>query len=593
MRKQSKWIVMVCLLLVITMVLGACAGPTQEQQTQQEQEETSTPSQPQDKPKPEEPSSSEEETPTDSVAAAEAEGKAKYANRVTVSHNITDADKLKDNRLYDYFSAKFQLDMDYIPMQFGERFEKARMWAASDDLPDLFWNDLNENIYSDWCTWIDSGLLAPLPDDMTPWPNIKKTFDDYMIDDLMARNGKVYGLGALRDDGSEDFCVPISINYRADWAEAVGLRKENDIYTWDEWIHMIKTCMEQDPGGNGPGKTFGWAAPQFYFPETFGIWLTCTYEWGFEEPMYMVVDGEYKWYPSLPEYIKGLKVAKQLFDDGIIWPDIVLDTNSSKYADLYIAGQLVAETGGFTIGGARNRRDRMVASNPDVDRRLSFMPAKVSSPFDDTFFWQKQSPCYWGSSSFSAKTTQEQRERILDVWDFYLSQEGIDFHNYGIPGEDFIRHPDNTVESLWEKNDVGNYIDPYSGMRGFYGRALLTNMESNYDNPTIPLEDREDAWNAWKWDARNAHVVKVDFVEIYASTPNKDALGFFVAETKAKAIELLQNSTLETIEADWNAWVESMMPKVQLVLDDLNALPYIPQSYQDQVEHIQAGTWLP
>ncbi|MDI9496864.1 MAG: hypothetical protein QM270_00040 [Bacillota bacterium] len=474
----------------------------------------------------------------ESTEAKSSAGK-EYTERVKVSHNITDADRLKDNRLYDYFSEKFQLDMEYIPMQFGERFEKARVWASSDDLPDLFWNDLNENIYSDWCGWIDAGLLAPLPDDVSAWPHLKATFDDYMIDELMSRNGKVYGLGALRDDGSEDFVVPISINYRADWAEKVGLRKENDIYTWDEWINLIKTCIEKDPGGNGEGKTYGWAAPQYYFPESFGIWLTCTYEWGFEEPMYMVVDGEYQWYPALPEYIKGLKVAKQIFDEGIIWTDIVLDTNSSKYADLYTAGQMVAETGGFTIGGVRNRRDRMLATNPDIDRRLCFMPAKVSSPFDDSFFWQKQSPCYWGSSSFSAKTTESQRERILDVWDFLLSQEGIDFRNYGIPGEDFIRKDDGTVESLWEKNEAGGYIDPYQGMRGFYGRAILNNMETNYDNPTIPLEDREDAWNAWKWDARNAHVVKVDFVQLYASTPNKDTLGFFVAETKAKAIELL------------------------------------------------------
>ncbi len=523
---------------------------------------------------------------------APAEPESKYANRVTVSHNITDADKLKDNRLYDYFSEKFQLDMEFIPMQFGERFEKARVWAAADDLPDLFWNDLNENIYADFCNWIDAGLLAPLPDDMSPWPEIKYTFDNYMIDDLMARNGKVYGLGALRDDGTEDFMVPIGLNYRADWAEAVGKRQPDDVYTWEEWIDMIRTCMEQDPGGNGAGKTFGWAAPQYYFPESFGIWQTCTFEWGFEEPMYMVVDGEYKWYPSLPEYIKGLKVAKGLFDDGIIWPDIVLDTGSSQYVDLYVSGQLVAESGGFMIGGTRNRRDRMVAANPDIDRRLSYMNAKVSSPFDDTFYWQKQSPCYWGSDSFSAKTTEDQRLRILDVWDWLLSQEGIDFRNYGIEGEDYTRNGD-VVTSLWEQNDIGQYIDPYSGMRGFYGRAILGNLETNYDNATIPQEDREDPWNAWKWDAANAHVVKVDFVQIYASTPMKDQYGFFVADTKAKAIEVLQNSTMDSIEADWKAWVDSMMPKVQLVLDEMNALPYIPQSYAEQVERIQAGTWLP
>lgn len=73
---------------------------------------------------------------------------------------------------------------------------------------------------------------------------------------------------------------------------------------------------------------------------------------------------------------------------------------------------------------------------------------------------------------------------------------------------------------------------------------------------------------------------------LYTSTPNKDTLGLFVAEVKAKAIELLLSSTPETIEADWRAWTDSMMPKVQLVLDDLNGLDYIPTSYEDLLEHM-------
>ncbi len=54
------------------------------------------------------------------------------------------------------------------------------------------------------------------------------------------------------------------------------------------------------------------------------------------------MDGKYVWYPSTDDYINGLKIVKDLYDRGIIWPDNVIDSAKPLYRELYYAGQMGA-----------------------------------------------------------------------------------------------------------------------------------------------------------------------------------------------------------------------------------------------------------
>ena len=67
----------------------------------------------------------------------------------------------------------------------------------------------------------------------------------------------------------------------------------------------------------------------------------------------------------------------------------------------------------------------------------------------------------------------------------------------------------------------------------------------------------------------------------------KDELGMFVSEVKAKAIELLATSTVDTIEGEWKTWTDSMMPRVQQVLDELNMLEYKPKDHVELAEYLK------
>lgn len=108
--------------------------------------------------------------------------------------------------------------------------------------------------------------------------------------------------------------INMGIGYRADWAEKLGMRNEGDVYTWDEFMNLLQAFIEQDPGGNGAGNTYGLCTRMGYFPDILGIWQTNPTPWTFEEPGYIEMDGQYVWYPSTDAYIEGLKIVKDLYD---------------------------------------------------------------------------------------------------------------------------------------------------------------------------------------------------------------------------------------------------------------------------------------
>ena len=513
-----------------------------------------------------------------------------YETPVTISTNITDADKMGNDALYDYICEKFNMQWNFIPMQFGERHDKARLWVASGDVPDLLWMDLNENLYTEWLQWVKDGTFKAYPDDLSPWPNLKAAFDMMIGDDLMRVDGKLYATVAKQDLTEYGYGVPMMFVYRADWAEALGLRAEDDVYTWDEFWDMVEACIQQDPGGNGAGKTYGAVAPQWYFPDCFGIWQTQDKVYGTEETSFAAIDGEYVWVPATDNYLTGLKEATELYQRGIIWPDLVLDTNSSLYADLFTSGQCVAINENMGISRIKDYRDKLLEAFPDLDREKCVQIAKISSPVDDSDYWQKESPCYWSGHSMAAGVSDEQMTRYLDFCDYLCSEEGTLFRKYGFEGTDYTLNEDGSVNLLWPKNELGNYTDPYpTGCRGFMGRILLDGGYSDLNNPKYLQEDIDEY--AWSQDWDNEHATRrhLDYNLFYTSTPNKDKYGLFTEELKAKAIEVVSTCTVDQVDAVWEAWIQEMLPKVQPVLDDLNNpeyMPYISGSYEEMLEYV-------
>lgn len=526
-----------------------------------------------------------------SPEAPAAETDSAFAEHVTFTMNTTSDPPAEDDALWNYYTDKFNFTVDWVPLQYAERFDKLRIWIATDDLPDVVWIGLNDVIYSEYITWMNSGMFAEVPS-LDAYPNIQAMYDQEAMlgDELCTFDGKLMSLPAMRDSASYDFMINMGIGYRADWAETLGMRNEGDVYTWDEFMNLLQAFIEQDPGGNGAGNTYGLCTRMGYFPDILGIWQTNPTPWTFEEPGYIEMDGQYVWYPSTDAYIEGLKIVKDLYDRGIIWPDNVIDSSETLYRELYVAGQMGAMAQNLSLGFVSQVRDDMIKVDPSLERDKVYAIAKISNPGTEDEFYQHAVASYWSCVAFSLKATDAQKDRFLATQDWNLSPEGLNLGLYGLEGTDFTVNDDGSINLLWEKDEAGTYVDPYP-FREYYTRLSVYDNAANFTNVSKNPQDVEDVRSAMDWSVENiGDKVKVlDYVQTYTTTPNKDKLGTFTAQTKAKVIDLLANSTGDTIEADWRAWIAEMMPQVQPVLDDLNAYEYIPTDPDEMMEWVRNG----
>lgn len=514
-----------------------------------------------------------------------------FAEHVTFTMNTTSDPPAADDALWQYYTDQFNFDVEWIPLQYSERFDKLRIWIATDDLPDVVWIGLNDVIYTEYITWMKTGLFAEIPD-LNDYPNIKAMYDQETMlgDELCTFGGKLMSLPAMRDSASYDFMINMGFGYRADWAEKLGMRKENDIYTWDEFMDLMQAFIEQDPGGNGAGNTYGLATRMGYFPDILGIWQTNPTPWTFEEPGYVEMDGKYVWYPATDAYIEGLKLVKDLYDRGIIWPDNVIDSSETLYRELYYAGQMGAMGQNNSLSWVSTVRDEVLKVDPSLDREKVYVIAKVGKPGQDGSFYQHAVASYWSCVAFSLRATDAQKARFLATQDWNLTQEGKNLALYGLEGKDFTVDADGNIQLNWTKNDSDTYVDPYK-FREYYSRLTVNDNAANFTNVAKNQTDVEHVKAAMDWSQANiADQIKVlDYVQTYTTTPNKDKLGTFTAQTKAKAIDLIANSTYDAIEGEWRAWIAEMMPQVQPVLDDLNAYEYIPTDPAEMMDWVRAG----
>ena len=526
-----------------------------------------------------------------SPEAPAAETDSAFAEHVTFTMNTTSDPPAEDDALWNYYTDKFNFTVDWVPLQYAERFDKLRIWIATDDLPDVVWIGLNDVIYSEYITWMNSGMFAEVPS-LDAYPNIQAMYDQEAMlgDELCTFDGKLMSLPAMRDSASYDFMINMGIGYRADWAEKLGMRNEGDVYTWDEFMNLLQAFIEQDPGGNGAGNTYGLCTRMGYFPDILGIWQTNPTPWTFEEPGYIEMDGQYVWYPSTDAYIEGLKIVKDLYDRGIIWPDNVIDSSETLYRELYVAGQMGAMAQNLSLGFVSQVRDDMLKVDPSLERDKVYAIAKISNPGTEDEFYQHAVASYWSCVAFSLKATDAQKDRFLATQDWNLSPEGLNLGSTVLEGTDFTVNDDGSINLLWEKDEAGTYVDPYP-FREYYTRLSVYDNAANFTNVSKNPQDVEDVRSAMDWSVENiGDKVKVlDYVQTYTTTPNKDKLGTFTAQTKAKVIDLLANSTGDTIEADWRAWIAEMMPQVQPVLDDLNAYEYIPTDPDEMMEWVRNG----
>ncbi|GAB1155910.1 MULTISPECIES: extracellular solute-binding protein [Paenibacillus] len=481
---------------------------------------------------------------------------------ISVASTIQLKDGQMDNEFHKYWMDKFNISWDYNFVEWDSWGEKLRLWINSGDLPDVAsWN----YVHGDAMNYIDQGLLYKFPDDWKErWPNVAAAYKlTGLGEKLEELKGGTYILPRpvyFENKPADPLVNQIGvIALRKDWAEAVGFELK-DAYTTSELMEYAQLVKDKDPG-----KVGNKLVPLSYNADDAltNIVVANSEHARVESAFYKGEDGKYHWGPADPETLTGLKLMQEAYQKGLLNPEFYTWKNSEGSDNFRVNGvAAVTSLGG--LASYRQDMDTQMKKNLGVDSDELVHTAIVVG--DDGKYRNLEQVNYWSATIFSPDISDEKFERIMDLMDYSISEEGQLLLNMGFKDKDWKYGENNELVSLLPEGTT--LEDKYpSRFEGLY----LLGDDFSMINPAIKQEYRDRAVKHFQDKAKlgteGGALATYDWdVQLYDSKAKNQA----TFEYQNEYANLILKSG--DLEANWKEWVNSKMSLVQPVLDELNNL---------------------
>lgn len=344
--------------------------------------------------------------------------------------------------------------------------EKVNVAMASGSLPDIVTGAFGTSATEQW---IKDGMVIALDDYLKDAPALKKRLDEEYSWDLV--NGKHYGVPFINQLNSANSLIV----FRADWLKKLNLDYPQ---TLEEMKNTFIAFTKNDPDGDGKDNTYGYTAVK---PSSGGN----PFEWvffafGIPYADYSLdKDGNViPWFED-PAYIPAMKYIKELWDAGVIDPEIMLNTNPKKEEKFYQgkSGSMLA---------ALFRHVNRIEGNlkqlyPDASIAYGMAP---KGP-DGKYGISKQGK----SGMYTCVTSAcKSPEKAVALIDFLLSEEGKTLVRLGVEGVHYTKEGDNIV--LKEDEREKDAFSPNGWAHALAWGTFFWPLESNYLPETEPARER-------------------------------------------------------------------------------------------------------
>ena len=386
------------------------------------------------------------------------------------------------------------------------------------------------NFGSTYESWVDFGMLKALPDNMSKWPHLKSMLDNISNIDALKINGKLYGIPIANDisNPQKDFSN-FTYVYRRDWAKKIDemypdrepVYREGDVYTWDEFTRLCDAFNTNFKALSGMSQGSVLVDEEWAFPS-----VTNFYK---DAPHCYAKDSNGKAIANFAgeKYLAGLEVAKEFVSGKKIYSQDQFNFVANKANQLYLGGQAAILYDNYSLANYIKLRKLFKASQKlvDLDDGTAFL--KIKGP--DGKFALEGTENWFSMTMFNADISDKKQEKILDILDYLLTEEGTRLAIYGKEGYDYTMVDGKVVlnEMGWEKDSMtGQYATKTNGAKYLRYMATLGNDTKSYDPFTE--QDAYNLLNAWQEEmkaaktAGNLRVVKEPADISWMSTPSKN-----------------------------------------------------------------------
>lgn len=393
---------------------------------------------------------------------------------------------------------KFGVKIEPSSYDYNNWGEQVSSSVNANNLPDLFHFDLESfNFGNTYKTWAKGRILKPLPSDLSKWPKVKNLIENSSNIDALKIDGKLYGipLAYNQNDPSKNYSS-FTYVYRRDLAKEIDRKhagetnyvpiyQENDEYTWDQFkalLYKFKTEYEDI----SPIADVSWGFPS----------LT---NFTKDSPHCYTYDSSGKVVNAFAtdSYIEGLKTTRKLIDDGLYF-DQVTNANNTKAYDTYKAGRIGVYYENLSLTNYSTlRKDykniHPLISEDELNDATAIM--KVKGP--DGKFHLEGSENWFSMTFFNYDISDNKMEKILDIMNYLLDEEGTKLAIYGKEGIDYIVN-DGEIElneASWIKQSDGQYAPKINGAKYLREMVTLNNDTSSFD----PFVDQKSYQILQKW----------------------------------------------------------------------------------------------
>ncbi|MBO5060733.1 MAG: extracellular solute-binding protein [Clostridia bacterium] len=487
-----------------------------------------------------------------------ASGDGKYDKKLTYTMTAYHSDsQIEESASWQYIKEKFNIDAEFYYVSEADASEKARIWMATGDMPDVMLTSIGTN-YNTFVSWVNQGLVREIPD-LSKWENLKEQQDNIAVSPYFTIDGKRYAwvsgnkYDPERPHGNP---APYGFLYRKDMAQELGLYNENDEYTWEEFLELAKAMRDKY---SSDGGFIPWGMDAGLYPYGTGLMMYSPY-W---EQYRLNENGKYEWAMDAPETLESIKAANRMFKDGIFSSDQAI-FNGSEASDKFKTGKcgiLMSNCSTYVLLDIFTQFE--ATQSKSADDCISI--ARVYAP--DGKMWGQYGMNYSSITIYRPDMSDEKMERLMDIYDWVLSDEGIEMIQYGVEGVDHT-----VVDG---KKVLVNEDGSITGACPFFAKNLVAGA------PAVPeIQEKlygENIMNLYNeyidfLVAHDENFRKYDFNQVFFGGERYRQHGAYFYDGSDLIKRLMPSEKSEAeIENEFNKWKDSVRPNVEAVLAELNA----------------------
>ena len=328
-----------------------------------------------------------------------------------------------ENLIYQTMAEITNVTIDFLHPPSGSETESFNLMVASGDLPDA--------ILHGWLgapggpmNFINNGTIIPLNDLMAQYsPHTMAWFQERpdVLREAMLDDGTLYALPSVYYH--LDLAVHTGPIIRADMAELIGVTWDDFPMTISQWEEMLIAVRDHpELGGQGVIPFSFMEIQHFNNPIFVGAW-NIAQEW-FQR------DGIVMFGASQPEYQEFLQLLNRWWDMGLIDPEFAANTQAMM--DEKVLGDRVFSFFGG-MGFAITRYTGLARpNNPDFQLIPVHFPALNPGEVAPL---GHETPWFQGGVAVTSQARDP--AMILRYFDYFYSDEGHIFSNWGIQGMTF------------------------------------------------------------------------------------------------------------------------------------------------------------